>query len=106
MPRKADDSRRQEARRLYALGVSTPVIAAQLRVNRRTVTAWVGDGVRRRGPQPRPDLRDEKIRELMDEELSYAEAGRRLGVPWTTVRNRWYAINGRTRPRGKAAPPR
>jgi DNA-binding transcriptional regulator YiaG len=81
------------------MNVSTPVIAAQLGVDRRTVSRWVAGDARKRGPQPRPDLHDQKIRELRDQGLSYAETGRRLGVPWTTVRNRWYAINGRQRPR-------
>lgn len=98
MSRKPDESRREEARRLFALQVPTARIAAQLGVERRTVQRWVGAEGTRRGARKRPDLSDAKIRELMNEGLSYAAAGRRLGVPWSTIRNRWYAINGRTRP--------
>lgn len=94
MPRTADDSRRAEARRLYALGVRAEVIGAQLGVGRRTVQRWCADIIRPRGPRKRADVPDSRVVALIDQGISQRGAAAVTGMSRSGVRNRYQAAKG------------
>lgn len=100
MPRTTDDSRRSEARRLYAMRVSSARIAEQLGVDRRTVQRWCADIVRPRGAQPNPAVSGERIIEMRDREgLSWAEIAAQTALRgWSSARSRYWAAKGIPRP--------
>lgn len=100
MARKADESRRAEARRLYAAGTSSAEIAVRLGADRRTVQRWCSGIVRSRGAQPNPAVSNERIIEMRDVEgLSYAQIASLTALGnWTSARERYRAAKGTARP--------
>lgn len=96
MARTADESRRAEARRLYAAKVSSAEIASRLGVDRRTVQRWCAGIIRPPGPVPDPAVSDERVVYLHDVEgLSYAQIAAQTSLKsWTSARNRYYAAKG------------
>ena len=99
MPRKRDEARVAEAKRLYGLGLTTYAVAAQIGADPSTVRRWVGDLTRRRGPRGRLDVADHLILDLKDREgLSFREIARRVHMSPTGARMRYYALMGRERP--------
>lgn len=99
MVRTRDEAKVAAARRLYALGLGTRAVAAQVGADPRTVSRWLAGVVRPRGPRPRPDVQDAVILDLKDREgLSFEEIGRRVHMSKTGARMRYYALTGRPRP--------
>jgi hypothetical protein len=100
MARKADESRRAEARRLYAAGTSSAEIAVQLVTDRRTVQRWCEGLVRGPGPRPNPAVSNERIIEMREVEgLSYAQIASLTALGnWTSARERYRAAKGIARP--------
>lgn|ERR1700722_16831330 len=96
MSRTRDESRREDARRLYASGAASADIAAQLGVERRTVQRWCQDIARPRGPRPDPAVSDERVIYLREVEgLSYAQIATQTALgSWTSARNRYRAAKG------------
>jgi hypothetical protein len=86
----SDTARTEQARRMYAGGLTTRQIGAQLETDPTTVARWLGDDLRRRGARPRPDVTDERVRELRfgAEKLSYEAIAARTGLSKTAVRQR------------------
>lgn len=94
MPRKPDESRRNEIRRLAALDIPRGEIATRLGIDRGTVTRALGSQGRT-GPPRNRAVPDSKIIDLRDRQgLSWAEAARLTGMSETGVKNRWRRIKG------------
>jgi len=113
MPRTRDDSAAARAAALYAGGCTAPEIAGALGVTERTVRRWLAGQLRRPGPRPRADVRDEKILALRAPDpgperearglpprkpASFAEIAAATGMSRTGARMRYYALTGRQRP--------
>lgn len=99
MSRKPDPARIAEAARLYhSAGLTESEVARALLVNEKTVRRWLAGTTRRTGPRSRPDVDDDLILRLRQQEgLSYDEIGRRVHMSTTGVRMRYYALTGRPR---------
>lgn len=100
MPRTADESRREDARRLYAAGVPVAEIAARFGIGQRHLRRWCAGIERPRGPRPNPAVTDERVIYLRDVEgLSYAQIAAQTGLAsWTSARERYRAASGLPRP--------
>jgi hypothetical protein len=104
MTRTRDEAKVAEAARLYLSGMTRQQVAREMRVNDSTVSRWLADVIRPRGPRPRADVRDALILSLKDREgLSFEAIGRRVHMSKTGARMRYYSLTGRERPdRAKA----
>lgn len=98
MPRTADESRREEARRLLASGKTTREIAAALGIDRSTVSRWTRQEARARGPRKREDITDQEVIDGRAGGLSWAELAAATGMSVTGVRLRYAQATGLGRP--------
>lgn len=95
--RARDEGRVAEAARLYLSGMTRDQVAAQMGVRGTTVSRWLGNEVRRRGPRRRP-VPDAKILDMRDRQgLSYRQISALTGMSASGVRQRYWAVTGRPR---------
>lgn len=97
-----EDSRRREAARLYACGLTAREVAAEVGIDNTTVLRWVRDdddhgGTRRRGPRGYTDIPDAQIVELRDSyHLGWRALAATVGMSRSGVQARYLrATTGR-----------
>lgn len=99
MPRpKPDPARVARARHLHGLGLDTRSIAKLLDIDPKTVQRWTRDQARPRGARKRPDVPDDTVLGLRDQDqATYRQMAEETGMSETGVRNRYYSLTGRPR---------
>ena len=99
MPRKPDESRRAEARRLYhEEGLTRDEVAVRLNVRGSTVSRWLVGDARPRGRGKRADVADDDILELRAAGWSFQQIALELRMSKTGVRLRYGQLTGTPRP--------